>query len=199
MPAFDSSFIAGHSWIKLNCKGNSVFFIINLTLFNRCFLETIIIFLICLYVMCNKYPWLIARLLNLILFSIAFFIVAETLNLNNKAIKNTDFILVLKPTAILQHAKKVLSYETVCDSLMPIYSITDEGIFSDESLSKASEIYFVLRIFLLISQKSFLLTPSTFSALYINLPFSASPKMIFRLVSLPLPMSTYLILDYFCG
>lgn len=44
-------------------------------------------------------------------FSIAFFIVAETLNPNNKAIKNTDFTLVLKPATILQqtHAKTVLN------------------------------------------------------------------------------------------
>lgn len=50
--------------------------------------------------MCSEYPWLIVWLLNLILFSKAFLIVAETLNLN-KAIKNVDFIPVLKPTASL--------------------------------------------------------------------------------------------------
>lgn len=44
-------------------------------------------------------------------FSKAFFIVAETLNPNNKAIKNTDFTLVLKPTTSLQqtHAKTVIN------------------------------------------------------------------------------------------
>ena len=44
-------------------------------------------------------------------FSIAFFVVAETLNPNNKAVKNTDFTLVLKPATILQqtHAKTVLN------------------------------------------------------------------------------------------
>lgn len=33
-------------------------------------------------------------------FSIAFFIVAETLNPKNKAIKNTDFTLALVPTIV---------------------------------------------------------------------------------------------------
>lgn len=64
---FDGSFIAVCSWRKTNCQGNSIFFIINLTLVNRWFLDTMVVFLICLSIYCCKYPWLIAWLLHLIL------------------------------------------------------------------------------------------------------------------------------------
>lgn len=64
---------------------------------------------------------------------------------------------------------------------MPIDRIIDAEIFSDAFLSKASGVYFVLMFFSL--------TPSTFYAIYINLLSpSTFPNMIFRLVSLPLPM-----------
>lgn len=45
---FDGSFIAVCSWRKTNCQGNSIFFIINLTLVDRWLLDTRVVFLICL-------------------------------------------------------------------------------------------------------------------------------------------------------
>lgn len=86
-------------------------------------------------------------------FSIVFFIVAETLNPNNKAIKNPDIILVLKPTNVLRH---MLNQSLIWNSLMPIDSTIDEEIFSDESLPKDLEKFFVLMFFFLIFSEIFL-------------------------------------------